>query len=84
MAIIGEVIKGAIKIAGSLIDEKDHVKAQQKTLIKLLKTAQSTDFGKYYKFSEILNQNNIHKSFINKIPYFDYDKINKEWWSKMH
>ncbi|MBS3737612.1 GH3 family domain-containing protein [Mesohalobacter halotolerans] len=84
MAIIGEVIKGAIKIAGSLIEEKDHVKAQQKTLIKLLKTAQSTDFGKYYKFSEILNQNNIHKSFINKIPYFDYDKINKEWWSKMH
>ena len=31
MAIIGEVVKGAIKIAGSLIDEKDHVKAQQKT-----------------------------------------------------
>ena len=40
MAIIGEVIKGAIKIAGSLTDETNHIHAQQKTLIQLLKTPQ--------------------------------------------
>ena len=84
MAIIGEVIKGAIKIAGSLTDETDHVKAQQKTLLKLLKTAQSTAFGKHYNFSEILNQDDIQKSFVEQVPYFDYNKINEEWWSKMH
>jgi len=83
MAIIGEVIKGSIKIAGSLTDETDHVKAQQKILVELLKTAQSTAFGKHYNFSEILNQDDIQKSFDEQIPYFDYNKIYKEWWCKI-
>jgi len=83
MAIIGEVIKGAIKIAGSLKDETNHVKAQQKTLLQLLKTAQSTDFGKHYKFSEILSQDDVQQSFVEQVPYFDYNKIYKEWWCKI-
>ena len=84
MAIIGEVIKSAIKIVGSFTKEIDHDKAQKETLTQLLETAQSTAFGKHYKFSEILNHDDIQKSFVENVPYFDYNKIHNEWWSKIH
>jgi hypothetical protein len=84
MAIIGEMIKGAIKIAGSVTTTSNHVEAQQKVLKELLESAQSTAFGKHYEFSEMLAEKDMQSVFKRTIPYFDYDKLKKEWWHKVH
>lgn len=84
MAIIGEVIKGAIKVVGKLKPQQDHQKNQLQVLDKLLKTAQHTAFGKHYKFEEILEHDNRASSFKEQIPYFDYDEIKQKWWHRVH
>ncbi|WP_299257761.1 GH3 auxin-responsive promoter family protein [uncultured Aquimarina sp.] len=83
MAIIGSLIKGAIELKGALTSETNHIEAQQKILEMLLKKASDTEFGKAYKFNEILESDNIQKAYTNKVPYFDYHKLHKEWWSKV-
>lgn len=84
MAIIGSLIKGLIDIRDKIVSEPDAEKAQLDELKKLLKKAKDTAFGKHYNFQEILDSKDIPKTFADRVPYFDYNKINKEWWSKMH
>jgi len=81
MAIIGSIIKGAIDIKNALSSSVQHVQAQEEVLKQLLETAKDTKFGKTFDFSAILNSENIQKTFISKVPYFDYHKMEKEWWS---
>ena len=83
MAIIGSIIKGAIDLKSALTSETPHIEAQQNVLKELLEKASDTQFGKHYGFSEILNSENIQKAFAQKVPYHDYNKIFKEWWSKL-
>ena len=83
MAIIGSIIKGAIDLKSALTSETPHIEAQQNVLKELLEKASDTQFGKHYGFSEILNSENIQKAFAQKVPYHDYNKISKEWWSKL-
>jgi hypothetical protein len=66
------------------VSEPDAGKAQQDELEKLLKKAKDTLFGIHYDFKSILEADDIQKAFAEKVPYFDYNKLNSEWWSKMH
>ncbi|TCI84664.1 GH3 family domain-containing protein [Tenacibaculum sp. M341] len=84
MAILGGIIKGIINIANTSITDFNPVKEQEEVLIDLLKKAKNTQFGKSYNFHEILNTENFTKEFSERVPYFDYNKINKEWWQKIH
>ncbi|MBV7270584.1 GH3 family domain-containing protein [Winogradskyella luteola] len=84
MAILGNIIKGVIHLKAALTVKKDHVEAQKKVLEHLLQTAKNTAFGKFYKFDEILKADNSFEAFTDGIPYFDYNKINEEWWHKLH
>ncbi len=84
MEIIGNIIKGAINIKDKLTPEVNPVEAQEKVLQSLLKTAKDTLFGKQYNFEAILSAESPSKAFANTIPYFDYNQINDQWWSKLH
>lgn len=84
MPIIGSLIKSVIELRDSIVSEPDAQKAQREVLVKLLKKAKKTQFGKHYDFEAILNSENIEKTFAEKIPYFDYNKMNREWWEKLH
>ncbi|WP_029038621.1 GH3 family domain-containing protein [Salinimicrobium xinjiangense] len=84
MAVIGSIIKGLIHAKDAVTAEPDAVDAQEKVLRELLEKAKDTAFGKHYGFVEILKSENIRREFAEKIPFFDYNKINEEWWSKMH
>lgn len=84
MPILGSLIKGLIDFRDSITTEPDPLEAQEKVLRNLLKKAQDTAFGQHYGFKEILESEDIRKAFSEKIPYFDYNKINEEWWSKYH
>jgi len=54
MAILGNIIKGVINLRNSISSEADHVQNQKETLKFLLEKAKSTEFGKHYKFDELL------------------------------
>ncbi|HET8885484.1 MAG TPA: GH3 auxin-responsive promoter family protein [Salinimicrobium sp.] len=84
MAIIGSLIKGVIDLSGSLSGEKNPIKTQENQLRNLLDRARNTAFGKHYNFEEILASDDVMKSFSETVPFFDYNKINSEWWYKMH
>ena len=84
MAILGNIIKGVIHLKDALSSEVNHPEAQKETLIHLLTEAKDTQFGKHYKFAELLKSPNPEKNFAESIPYFDYNKINEEWWHKLH
>ncbi len=84
MAIIGSIIKGLIDLKGKISTAPNGEEAQLEVLKNLLEKAKNTAFGKYYHFEEILKSDDIQKTFAEKVPYFDYNKINKEWWYKLH
>ena len=84
MPIIGNIIKGFIDVRDKLADEHNPVEAQKEVLQRLLKTAKNTAFGQHYEFDKILDSQNQAASFAASIPYHDYNKIDKEWWQKIH
>ncbi len=84
MAIFGSIIKSIIDLKETLTPEGEAVKDQEEVLIGLLKKAKDTAFGKHYKFEEILESDDVRKTFAERVPYFDYNKIDKEWWHKYH
>lgn len=84
MAVLGSMIKGFIDLRDKLTDEPNPIDEQHGVLLKLLETAKETAFGKYYGFDNIISSEDVAKSFRKAIPYYDYNKINEEWWSKLH
>lgn len=84
MAIFGSIIKSLIDLKESLTPEGEANKEQEEVLRGLLKKAKDTAFGKHYDFEKILASDDIKKSFAETIPYFDYNKIDREWWHRYH
>ena len=84
MAVIGSIIKGLIQAKDAVTSEPQPYEAQTEVLTGLLKKAKDTAFGRHYGFEELLDSTNIKAEFARRIPIFDYNKINDEWWSKMH
>lgn len=84
MAIIGSIIKGLINLHDKVTTDPNPKEAQQRVLKTLLETAKDTAFGKYYEFDEILESTNYEVLFAKNVPYFDYHKIELEWWQKLH
>lgn len=84
MAIVGSIIKSLIDLRGNLVAEPDPEQAQLEVLKKLLHKARKTEFGTYYDFKGILASADIRKAFAEKLPYFDYHKMEREWWYRLH
>lgn len=83
MAIIGNIIKGVINLRNSISSDTDHIENQKEALKHLLETAKNTAFGKFYQFEDILNSESPSTKFKEEIPFFDYDRLNSEWWHKL-
>ena len=85
MAILGTLIKKGIKLRENLAQEySSPFELQKNELKELLITANQTEFGKYYNFSDILetfrkSPKGFYPSF-KTIPLHDYNKIYKDWW----
>lgn len=84
MAFVGSIIKGLIDLRDKIVSEPEAEEAQLQVLKKLLNKAKDTAFGKQYNFESILEADDITKAFAERVPYFDYNKINEEWWSRIH
>ena len=84
MAVLGSIIKGIIDVANVLVKSDNYIENQEKVLNDLLTTAKDTQFGKEYKFEDILKTSQLAIQFAKEVPYFDYDTMNNEWWFKLH
>ncbi|MFC2113765.1 GH3 auxin-responsive promoter family protein [Bacteroidota bacterium] len=83
MEILGSIIKAAIELRGKPrkeIPAQFAVKAQQKELKRLLRKAQLTSFGEHFNFNSILRSKDVMKTFSEKVPIYNYNKIFKSWW----
>ncbi len=86
MAILGTLLKKGIRLREML--EQDYTSPfdlQKKELKELLIAANTTEFGKYYRFADILEAflqegNEFHKRFRKNVPIHDYNKIYNDWW----
>lgn len=80
MAIIGSIIKQVITVRGKIPTRKTAYKQQIKQLRKLLLKAQFTEFGKKYKFNELVLLEDPIRAFQNEVPIHDYQSIFDQWW----
>ncbi len=84
MPILGSIIKKAFELRNLPVEKqrRNHnpVNAQKKELVKLLRIAQFTAIGEHYKFSELLDSNDVQKSFKKVVPIHDYQSMYKRWW----
>ena len=82
MALLGSILKRTIEIGGKLpkLRKVDGYTQQKKMLRKLMSKAEFTAFGEHYKFSKILNEQDLVKAFQREVPVHDYNSIFRKWW----
>lgn len=80
MPVIGSIIKKAIDLRGKVPVRINTLRAQKKVLKRLLRKAQLTAFGEYYRFSDILRDRQFLDAFRARVPVHDYSKIHNDWW----
>jgi len=91
MAIIGTLLKKGIKLRESLEQEySSPFDLQKSELRKLIIAARESDFGRHYKFKEILQYfkkpeiHGFYKRFISQVPIHSYNDMYNNWWQKAH
>jgi len=86
MAILGTLLKKGIRLREMMEQEyTEPFDLQKKELKELLIAANQTEFGKHYKFAEILKsfrkgEKNFYTAFKDHVPVHSYNKIYNEWW----
>jgi hypothetical protein len=80
MPILGSIIKGAIGIRSRIPARGSVYKQQVRQLQKLIVKAQYTDFGKHFRFSDMLLAPDPIKEFQKNVPVYDYQSIFDAWW----
>lgn len=84
MSVIGSLIKGIIDLGSKVKNDEAPIQLQKSTLSSLLNKAKHTEFGRHYDFEKTLMSDDTEVNFKKNVPYFDYKKINHEWWNKIH
>jgi len=83
MPIVGALIKRGVAL-GERIDGRREgispIQHQKRVLKRLLKKAQPTAFGQYFKFKTILKSKDPIQVFQQQVPIYDYDTIYEKWW----
>lgn len=83
MALLGQLIKSAVKIASSWQSAgSDPAEIQLAQLQHLLTKAQNTSFGIYYGFDQILQADDILAAYRERVPIHTYDDIHQRWWQQ--
>ncbi len=89
MSIIGSLVKRGLTLRKRAIRRPAApIKQQYKVLIKLLKAAEDTQFGKHYNFHKLLkatedqDDHKLFELYRQTVPIFDYNSIYNTWWHK--
>jgi len=83
MAIIGNLISRSLRIRKKFTVKLGTPRQYQlQVLHRLLEKAKHTQFGRHYKFQEILDSPNFMTQYRARIPVHNYNKMHAEWWYK--
>lgn len=83
MYLLGYFIKTGIRLGATRPEPRvSPVTQQKKTLIRLLTDAGDTAFGWQYEFKKILTSPDPVRSFQERVPMHEYDKMYDQWWSR--
>lgn len=83
MPIFGNLVKRALRIRKKFVLPHSSAKNYQEQVLKrLLTKAMFTEFGKQYKFTDILARPDWIEHFKNNVPYHDYNSMYSQWWHK--
>lgn len=83
MSLFGKVVKIALGVSKNLeasIISPDV--SQEDCLKRLLKKAQETAIGEFYRFEDILQADDLCEEFARVVPIHDYDAMQKRWWAE--
>jgi hypothetical protein len=81
MPKLSEIIqRGAYLPSGPIGPYLAPGKQQQRELVRLLKQASGTAFGRYYRFKDLLREENPVAAFQAAVPIFDYNRLFDQWW----
>ncbi|MDP5100786.1 MAG: GH3 auxin-responsive promoter family protein [Nonlabens sp.] len=83
MALLGPIIKTALQIRETFTASTNHIEAQSDVLKHLLSKAKHTSFGLYHDFESVLNEDDVEHAFAKAVPFYDYHKMDEQWWSRM-
>ncbi len=82
--LLGSLIKSAYTLRNRPVKLKQKInsieKAQERQLIRLLRKAKNTAFGKYYNFSAILDAEDVIERYRQVVPVHDYSSMYRNWW----
>lgn len=80
MPIIGKLLKRTTALSVRIANLKKNYKGDQpKVLKKLLRTAEFTEFGVHYGFSEMLLNRDFIERFQASVPIRDYNQFYQTW-----
>jgi hypothetical protein len=89
MAILGKVIKSGSKIGEFIrIKERNLLKQQKRTFLKLIFKARNTEIGRKHHFTQMLenallsSDSAFYEAFKKSVPVFDYDSLFSTYWHK--
>lgn len=88
MPLLGPLIDRTIAINDRLKEQREKLmpvsalKHQERQLKRLLRIAAYTEFGKHFRFYNVLMANEVMEAYRNSIPIFDYNTIHAHWWQK--
>lgn len=83
MTIIGKLVKAGIDLNQKLkFKSGSYREMQEGELLSLLETAQNTAFGKYYGFSQLLEEEDVISAFKNAVPIYSYEEMQERWWNQ--
>lgn len=82
MPLLGSIIRKAYELRQFPADfaPVDPVRAQKKTLRRLLRLAQNTAFGEKYDFEVLADHPRAETLFSTRVPVHDYNSMFKNWW----
>ncbi len=85
MAILGSLISRSLRIRKKFAIRNGTPRSyQMQVLQRLLKTAKSTQFGKHYGFSDMLNDESFYAEFKKRVPFHNYNQMYSRWWKFCH
>lgn len=84
MPLLGSIIKKAYALRNLPFEMRlnavSPIESQIKQLEKLIRKSQFTAFGEHYKFSSLLESDDLIKAFKESVPVHDYQSMYKRWW----
>lgn len=85
MALLGHLINRSLRIRENFTLKTGSPRSYQLHVLKtLLKKSRKTNFGKHYKFDNLLNDSDVYNAFKKNIPFHNYNQIYNRWWKFCH